>query len=234
MSESHEFFEHQSILYGCLHDCPDKEPSDIHAHLCNSFHVEQNWKYATTSQIHSDIIREVSADWKTTSPSFGGCVGDGDALITSEKNVFLCTRTADCVPIFLFAKDQIAVIHAGWRGIAQEIVQKCCTKMDCIEGAIIGPCISQRNYEVGIDVIDAFEAVQILRDDVAIAYTDVYHQPKFLLDVQLAVKIQLMRFGLEEAQIINSTICTFESDIFHSYRRDGKKAGRNWSCIALR
>ena len=224
---------HQHIIYGFLHDCPNTESTEIHAHLCHSFQVDHSWKYATTSQFHSDIVLHVDAHWKETSSTWGGCVGDGDALITSEKKVFLCTRTADCVPIFLFGPQQIAVIHAGWRGIANQIIQKCCQMMESIDGAIIGPCISQRNYEVDIDVIQAFEDIQLSRKDVAIEYKNKKQQQKFLLDVQRAAKIQLQRAGIQDNHILDSTICTFESDSFHSYRRDGIHAGRNWSCIAL-
>ena len=40
-----------------------------------------------------------------------------------------------------------------------EILPKCIAKMSSVDGAIVGPCISQKNYEVDIDVIDAFEKV---------------------------------------------------------------------------
>ena len=93
---------------------------------------------------------------------FGGCVGDGDAIITSQKRILLCTRTADCVPILLYNSEQVAVVHAGWRGIANEILPKCVAQMFSVDGVIVGPCISQQNYEVDIDVIDAFEKVGFL------------------------------------------------------------------------
>ena len=91
------------------------------AHLQHLFSLDEGWIYATSSQYHSDVILDVDEDFgNRTVPSgkqnsnvhqFGGCVGDGDALITSQKQILLCTRTADCVPILLYNSEQVAVVH---------------------------------------------------------------------------------------------------------------------------
>lgn len=48
----------------------------------------------------------------------------GDSLATNNENIILVIRTADCLPIFLFNKDKnvIGLIHAGWRGLARDII----------------------------------------------------------------------------------------------------------------
>ena len=236
-------FNSSHFTHGFVYDCQQTESHEIFAHLQHLFSLDEGWIYATSSQYHSDVILDVDEDFRNrTVPSgkqnsnvhqFGGCVGDGDALITSQKRILLCTRTADCVPILLYNSDQVAVVHAGWRGIANEILPKCIAKMSSVDGAIVGPCISQKNYEVDIDVIDAFEKVGLSRKNVAEEYRDDCDQQKFLLNVAEAIHIQLNKNGLTSRQIEFVDECTFDSHRFHSYRRDGIKAGRNWSCIGL-
>ena len=236
------------FIHGFVYDCQHTEPRDIFEHLQKVLSLDEEWIYATSSQYHSDVILSVDQNFRknkvqSESPQekctfgnvhqFGGCVGDGDALVTNQRHILLCTRTADCVPILLYNSEQVAVVHAGWRGIANEILPKCCSMMSAVDGAIVGPCISQRNYEVDLDVIEAFERANLSREDVAQEYTNDREQQKFLLNVAISVEIQLKRSGLSKEQIEFVDECTFESDRFHSYRRDGKKAGRNWSCIGL-
>ena len=228
----------QHFVHGFVHDCQYSNPEDIFRHLQQVFSLDSEWKYATSSQFHSDIVLTTNrhfpkADSHPKTHKFGGCVGDGDAIISSQRKVLLCTRTADCVPILLYNSSQVGVVHAGWRGIAKEIAIKCCSMMKSVDGAIIGPCISQQNYEVGLDVIEAFEKVDLSRDDVSQGYVNQNQEHKFLLDVTGSVIIQLQRAGLKKDQIEVVEECTFLSKEFHSYRRDGKKAGRNWSCIGL-
>ena len=231
------------FIHGFVYDCQYTEPHEIFSHLQSRFSLDKEWIYATSSQYHSDVILQVNEDFRDNSTQlknqnsnvhqFGGCVGDGDALITSQKRILLCTRTADCVPILLYNSQQVAVVHAGWRGIAKEILPKCLAQMTSVDGAIVGPCISQHNYEVDIDVVEEFEKVGLSRKDVTQEYINDRNQQKFLLNVAEAIHIQLKKSGLTSQQIAFVDECTFDSDRFHSYRRDGIKAGRNWSCIGL-
>jgi polyphenol oxidase len=89
-----------------------------------------------------------------------------DALVTATPGLALSVLTADCQPV-LFADAQAGVIgaaHAGWRGAADGVLE---ATLDAMEGlgaaranisAVIGPCISQRAYEVGPEFFEAFTA----------------------------------------------------------------------------
>lgn len=89
-----------------------------------------------------------------------------DALVTDRPGLALAILTADCMPV-LFADAGAGVIgaaHAGWRGALSGVLE---ATLDAMEGlgadradiaAVIGPCISQRAYEVGPEVLAAFEA----------------------------------------------------------------------------
>lgn len=78
-----------------------------------------------------------------------------DALVTATPGIALSVLTADCQPV-LFADAQAGVIgaaHAGWKGALDGILTATADAMRALGArdikAMIGPCISQRNYEVG-------------------------------------------------------------------------------------
>ena len=83
----------------------------------------------------------------------------GDAIVSEKKGVPIAVLTADCVPILVYdhQREMIAAIHAGWRGAYKDIIKKVIhfmTKQGCKTKnmiAAIGPAISQKNYEVGLE-----------------------------------------------------------------------------------
>ena len=87
-----------------------------------------------------------------------------DAIITNQEKLPIAVLTADCVPILLcdYKLKFIAAIHSGWKsaykGIISKVikfmVKKGCNKNNII--AAIGPCISQKNYEVKKDFFKRF------------------------------------------------------------------------------
>jgi len=82
-----------------------------------------------------------------------------DAVITNKRKLPIAVLTADCVPILLYddKNSMIAAIHAGWKGAYKGIVKKVINfmvKQGCKESSIIaaiGPCISQKSYNVKED-----------------------------------------------------------------------------------
>ena len=89
---------------------------------------------------------------------------NSDALVTNQKNIAISVLTADCVPILIYdeVNQIIASIHAGWKGAYSNIVKnvvKFMLKRGCAPEtmtAVIGPCISMKNYEVKKDFIKKF------------------------------------------------------------------------------
>ena len=79
-----------------------------------------------------------------------------DAIITNRKNFPIAVLTADCAPILIYddKMKMIAAVHAGWKGAFKGIITKVIKfmiKKGCkLENitAVIGPSISQKNYEV--------------------------------------------------------------------------------------
>lgn len=172
---------------------------------------------AWARQIHSARVLAARA---------GEC-GEGDALVGRENGLALSIVTADCVPVLLSGPDGIAAAHAGWRGIAAGVVG---ATVEALGGppeecaAWIGPAIGPCCYETGPDVADQVVAAS----HPAIARIGPGGCPH--LDLQAAVRHQLQAAGIHEIQGI--ALCTrCEETHLHSYRRDGKRAGRNHAFI---
>ncbi len=156
-------------------------------------------------QIHSDIIVDIDKGQKAA----------GDGLITS-CNKAIGVKIADCLPVYLFSKERIAILHCGWRSIIKGIlkkVQDILVDYRYTLGASIGPCC----YEIKEDVASIFdqkypEAV-INRDE------------KIFLDLKKAVINELGR----EYLVADLDHCTRCSKYFYSYRRGDR--GRNYAVL---
>lgn len=174
-------------------------------------------------QMHGDEIKIVD------SPGFAG---ESDALITNQQNLGLAITTADCTAIFIYDKfnSVIAGVHSGWRGTVKNILGKTLTLLanefnSKPENLLvyIAPSISQKNYEVGEEVAVHFDSKYKKK-----------HGSQFLLDVALVNYDILIAHGIPKNQIEKSTLCSFDSQHLHSYRRDGDKSGRALGVIAMK
>jgi YfiH family protein len=127
--------------------------------------------------------------------------------------------TADCLPILLtnLAGTQVAAVHAGWRGLADGIVENALEKFGGEVMAWIGPAIGQAAFEVGHDVLDAFCAFDPQAEQ---AFQPKTTPGKFLADMNMLVTQRLNRAGVK--QVYYSHLCTYQDkERFYSYRRDG-------------
>ncbi len=153
--------------------------------------------------------------------------GEGDALVGRGGGVALSIVTADCVPVLLAGPGAIAAAHAGWRGIAAGVVGATVAAMAEDPAALrawIGPAIGACCYEVGAEV--AAQVVAASGPEVAAPGPG--GRPH--LDLQLAVRRQLQAAGVGRVYAV--PLCTrCEAATLHSYRREGKAAGRNYAFI---
>ncbi|MCB0310245.1 MAG: polyphenol oxidase family protein [Bdellovibrionales bacterium] len=139
-------------------------------------------------------------------------------------------RTADCVPIALVADDVLALVHAGWRGLANGLLERVVTMLYDAGGvgkveALIGPCAGFESYEVGSEVIDA------IGDD---AVCKERGSQKYLLGLAETAHRILDNFLGPRLIVERASLCTIESPLFHSFRRDNERAGRNLMFVVLR
>ncbi|AWB50450.1 peptidoglycan editing factor PgeF [Gemmobacter aquarius] len=112
----------------------------------------------SVNQVHSPDVLHVTAPF-TDRPR-------ADAIVTATPGIALGILTADCQPV-LFHDAKAGVIgaaHAGWRGTRDGVLEATVQAMEGLGAkraditAVIGPCISQRNYEVGPEFFEAFTA----------------------------------------------------------------------------
>ncbi|MFH1194487.1 MAG: peptidoglycan editing factor PgeF [bacterium] len=193
----------------------------------SAFFTELGLSYQTVvyqKQIHGEDIKIV------TRP---GLAGESDAMITSIHELGLAISSADCPAIFIYDKHQkvIGAVHSGWRSTVKKILEKTLHKMSVeFESkpenlfVYLSPHISQKNYEVDESVASQFD------ERYSIPIGD-----KYLLDLGNANLDMLLSFGIPISQIEYPGLCSFEnSELFHSYRRDGQQSGRALGVIAMR
>jgi len=148
---------------------------------------------------------------------------EGDALYTNKKNEVCAILTADCLPVFISDTlgQEVAVIHAGWKGLLRGVIEKTLRSFDSRNlVAHFGPAISQDSFEVGEEVRDQY----IAKDKI---FTSAFktHSGKHYLDLYCAAKVVLNNFDIYK--ISGGNECTFkQKDEYFSYRRDGKDSGR--------
>lgn len=108
-------------------------------------------------QVHSDIVVHAQPGGWTPKPQ-------ADAMVTDRPGLALGALAADCAPV-LFADARAGVIgaaHSGWKGALGGILGATVDAMVAMGAerdritAVIGPCISQRAYEVGLEFMDRF------------------------------------------------------------------------------
>ena len=179
-------------------------------------------RWSFIDQTHSNIVKEAKAD---------GSLGEADAQYTSQIGLGLTVQTADCVPIFLIGRLdtgdlQVGVVHAGWRGLANQIIVKTVHEMSNVHSAVIGPCIGVNRYQVGEEVIEAMLKAGVPREVCAVE-----RLPRPHLDVKRTAGYQLRQAGVRNIETMG--FCTYTDNRWASYRRDGASAGRIISMIGV-
>jgi YfiH family protein len=195
---------------------------------------DSQFQLALAWQVHGDHIRIV----KDKSDA-GDSDERADAVAGNVGGVLAGVKTADCVPILLGdpVEHAFAAVHAGWRGTAQSIAAKTIRKMEEKFGSdpanvicAIGPAAGGNNYEVGQDVIDAFNA-NVADPDKYFRRTRPGHA---MVDLKSANADQLAAEGVDPKNIHISTFCTMaRTDLFFSYRIEKNKYGRSGRLLSV-
>ena len=176
------------------------------------------------NQTHGIEVVEASDD---------GVVRDADGSYSRQPGRVCLVQTADCLPILLCNREgtQVAAIHAGWRGLAAGIVARGVSTFGSNNlMAYLGPAISQPNFEVGGDVVQAFLVHSgkwgLPAIEACFQQTDEQH---WQADLYGLAKLALKAAGV--SQIYGGDFCTHaDAKRFYSYRRDGE-TGRMASLI---
>ncbi len=159
-----------------------------------------------------------------------------DALITNTPGLIIGVQTADCVPVLFIDETTqvIAASHAGWKGLADGILQNTLIAMESLGAhrtriiAAIGPCIHQDSYEVGEDVREAYPQFPELFtpwQNKSIGTTVdkvITHKETFAFNMPMAAYLTLKQAGIQK--ITPSPINTYTNPAdYFSYRRSTHK-----------
>jgi YfiH family protein len=187
-----------------------------------------NAEINTAKQIHSshsEIITENKTFYEDT-----------DALISNITGSLMLMNFADCVPVILYSKNDNtgAIIHAGWRGTADEILYKTVKRMKKELNinpknitALIGPSIGKCCFETGED---AFLKLIINKND-----KELYDikNGKYFIDLKKLNYNQLIKAEVENIDTCAYCTCCM-SDIFFSYRKENGLTARHSAVVQIK
>lgn len=178
-------------------------------------------------QVHGSAVQRVR--------SVGGVGGqpvavDADGHATALAGIGATVLAADCLPVALAREGAVAMLHAGWRGLAAGILGEGVRALAELDDgdrdgdahgdrdgeivAVIGPGAGVCCYEVGEEVHAAFGEESKIGQ----------HREGRRIDLRAIARERLLDAGV--AQVLDARACTICDERFFSHRREGARAGR--------
>ena len=209
---------------------------DDTAHIAENYRRLQlaagcgGWPRNFVHQVHGPVVAVVdAADFSTDQKA--------DAIVTTRPGACLSIRVADCCPVLIAGPGGVAAVHAGWRGavggVIPAAVATLCRAANLKPSqvtAAVGPCIGFDAFEVGPEVLAAFEhtfnapALVRRRSD-----------GKGTVDLAGACGLALTTAGVPADRIDTTDCCTHrDAGEFFSHRRDRGVTGRMAAVIGFR
>ena len=164
-----------------------------------------------------------------------------DGSYTTKANIACIVKTADCLPILIMdlSENFVAAIHAGWRGLANGIINNFFQQIKPLNLNIknllfwLGPAIGTSSFEVGEDVFKKFS--NIPNYDYKPAFKPITTNKlfnKYLANIYKIAIINLFKLGIKQHQIFTENWCTYSrNDLFYSYRKEPHNENRMYSII---
>jgi YfiH family protein len=182
-------------------------------------------RLAMIRQVHGTRVLARSTPEDASGPVPTGDLEEADGQATRSPGLAPVVLTADCLPIALAGGGAVAMLHAGWRGLAEGVIAEGVRVVRGWVGgspvaAAVGPGAGGCCYEVGDEVRQRFSG-----------YEDAVRRGRNL-DLKRVAQLQLEAAGVSE--IHDAGLCTICSapELFFSHRRDhgvtGRQAGVAW------
>ncbi len=162
-------------------------------------------------QVHGTTVQRV----RTRAGAVGQAAAiDADGHASAQAALGMMVLTADCLPIALGSRDAVAMLHAGWRGLAAGVLEEGVLAAAELGGghpltAVIGPGAGVCCYEVGPEVHAAFNGA---------------HRVGANIDLHAIARERLLAAGV--AEVWDVGVCTICDERWFSHRREGARAGR--------
>jgi YfiH family protein len=163
-------------------------------------------------QVHGIEVRRVG-ELVQDSPGNDG-LAEADGQATSVRGLGAIVLAADCLPVAIGCEGAVAVVHAGWRGLAGGVLEQGVAAVRELGGAgpivaALGPCAGACCYEVGPEVHEALGEPG---------------RERATVDLPAIAGRRLAAAGVGEITILGG--CTNSDERFYSHRREGAAAGR--------
>jgi polyphenol oxidase len=151
---------------------------------------------------------------------------EADAVYCDAPGYLLSVLTADCLPLLVYHPEGVvAAIHAGWRGLYDEIIPLTLARLPSEVKVAVGPSIGPCCYEVSEELAKQFA------DKFGSAVVETGPSGRPHLNLQAVAMLQLQQSNAAEIDMAH--LCTHcHPELFFSYRRDGS-SGRQMSFISL-
>lgn len=183
------------------------------------------------SQVHGTSVAHLDQIPMTTAIT-------ADAAVTWQPKTVCAAMVADCLPVVFadHAGTVVAAAHAGWRGLANGVLEATIASMRVPPQNIIahmGPAIGPTQFEVGDDVRDAFVGKDA-NAGAAFAPIKTSAPPKYLADIFALARLRMMATGMTASNITGGGHCTVTDETrFFSYRRSTKLGGQSGRMAGL-
>jgi purine-nucleoside/S-methyl-5'-thioadenosine phosphorylase / adenosine deaminase len=195
---------------GILTDDEPERVSENRRRLAEAAGLDQD-AVAMGWQVHGAELRE----WEAGSRAFaspGEELPKVDGHLTDQPGLGLLVLVADCYPVALAGDGRVAMLHCGWRGLAQGIVEAAIDRFRAAPAAAVGPGIGPCCYEVGREVLEALDPPRGAANGRA-------------LDLRAVIDHRLRAGGVERVEHVDHcTSC--RPALYFSHRRDNGVTGR--------
>ncbi|MGI4839200.1 MAG: peptidoglycan editing factor PgeF [Janthinobacterium lividum] len=186
--------------------------------LTEQFDIQPAW----LSQVHGVVVAEADP----------ARIVEADGSWTATPGIACTVMTADCLPALFCdrAGSRVAAAHAGWRGLANGVLEATVEGMAVAPEEILvwlGPAIGPRNFEVGGEVREAFVS---RHPHAAEAFVPGAAPGKYLADIYHLARVRLAAAGV--TAVYGGGLCTIDDTRFFSYRR-ANPTGRFASLVWL-
>jgi YfiH family protein len=163
-------------------------------------------------QVHGSVVRRVGFMLDDEPVRDRSAEADGQA--TATAGIGTIVLAADCMPVALGCRRAVAMLHAGWRGLAAGVLEEGVRALRDLAGAqeivaVIGPCAGACCYEVGPEVHAAFAGS---------------HRRGSRIDLRAIAHERLLASGVVQVRDVEA--CTICDERYFSHRREGSRAGR--------
>lgn len=172
--------------------------------------------FISPKQVHSDTVKIIKSN-SELNPQCDSIIFEANSMLIGTINV------ADCVPICIydFENEIISLVHSGWRGTLKNILTK--TILNMIElgsrkdklQIFLGPCIRGCCYQVDKNLSKKFHKSSVIKKN-----------QKYFVDLIEQIKFNCDEIFIPRKNMFISAECTYDNNMYHSFRRDGNLSGR--------